>query len=139
MTLCDHGFDAKTCALPSLRGAKCSDNFAASMNKLAENLAVAPIEITNSVPVPADPVIVRKTDEITDPAAKNVLQLAQEYAEAQNKVATIRAVVASTRAMLAAAETDLAAAELSCGAKQRVLAEAVTPNGQTTTASTTTG
>jgi hypothetical protein len=70
---------------------------------------------------------VQNMNNITDPQAKNVLQLAQEYAQAQNDVATIATTVKQLQAHLAASKKSLADAEKDCSAKQWVLRNAITP------------
>lgn len=70
---------------------------------------------------------VRIPNEVTDPAAKNVLQLAQDYAEAQDNLAAIRAAVVNTRSLLKGLERELLAAEKKCTTAQESLHYAVAP------------
>ena len=64
---------------------------------------------------------------ITDPAAKNVMQLAEEYARAQDDLAAVQAAVTNTRSLLRGLEKELILAERKCLGAQQSLHSAVTP------------
>lgn len=65
--------------------------------------------------------------EITDPQAKNVLQLAREHAQALDDVANMKSVVANLRSMLGEAVSKLAEAEENCKIKQEMLLKVISP------------
>ncbi len=110
--ICDHGLDPKNCP----------------MCKKAVTNVVATVTTT-----PGPPVIIDMSGSqpskpaITDPAAKNVLQLAQEYAQAQDDAATLKGVVRNLRSMLEESEKQFAAAEQTCKEKQMALFRIVSP------------
>ena len=71
--------------------------------------------------------LVRIPDEITDPAAKTMLELAQTYAQAQDNLAAITATVRNTESLLRTARRDQVEAEKKCRAAQAALHAAVAP------------
>lgn len=103
MIPCDHGSDPKTCRLPTMSDAsvKCCDKFAATMGKIVANLGapiqVPSMEVTNAVPVHAAPVQLMNTPEVTDPAAKNAMELAKLL----NEIAALKVTVKILKQTLA--------------------------------------
>lgn len=113
MSICPHGRGPGTCIL-------CPD---------FGTTPPIPARTTNNIH--GDPPvleIVRTADtEITDPAAKTMLELAQAYAKAQDDLAAITATVRNTENLLRAARRDQVEAEKKCRAAQQALHAAVAP------------
>lgn len=122
MEICDHGIDPPS-ACPLCRkfaAAQAITSGSAAPSAPAQQVTSAePVRVPNEAP--KDP------KEITDPIAKSVLQLAEEYARAQDEVAAIKSAKANFESMLRQLATDLAAAEKLCAEKQEALHAAVSP------------
>lgn len=132
MSICNHGIAPEKCILcKKLLPPEPPQN-----HKMATPLPMPTIQATNvnintqglAAPSVLETVHILSAPQITDPQAKNVLQLAQEYAQAQDDVSVIRANVKQLQDTLAESKIKLAEAEKDCATKQWALTRAVTPD-----------
>lgn len=127
MAVCELHFVDK-CPLPSCRQKVAAPKEDYGLAKVqAEATAAAERATADPVHVPNWSPSTSLAPEITDPTAKNVLQLAGEYARAQDEVATMRGVIKNLRSHLAESEKQLKGAEALAAEKNRALQKALTP------------
>lgn len=125
MSICDHGLVPANCMLcKKLLPPVAPQNHtlaADSGNQLAGTTIMvkdAPVHITDSEP------------ELTDPAAKNVLQLAQEYAKAKEDLGVAENMVKNFNRMKEESHTRVVELKSICADKKKALQKALQGVGQ---------